>query len=611
MTVRVRRRGLGHFEASVREFSAALETSRSRAAELRGPTTDLAQDPEALRAALEELRVHQEELSVADEELHAQLDELALTNMRANSQRDHYRELFDLSPDGYFVTDRLAVIRDLNVAATKMVNIETRFVVGKPLAALVDLADSRVLRDAIDQLRTKETIEIEIRVRPRGGEPIWHAFKATRIESGAALLWIARDIHARHTASVALSRSQEDLRGLSTSRLAELERANRDKDELLLRERRLREELAAADAAKDRFIAVLSHDLRVPINAVVGWTQLLRREPLDHAARDRALATIERNAQTQVRLVEELLDISRVASNKLQLERTTLDLSSLVEREVGAVLPIARERGIEIDSVVTDGVVVFGDRARLEQVMANLLSNALKFTQKGGRVIVLLERDGLEARITTQDTGRGIAPEQLPLVFDPFRQTTDYTSTTDGLGFGLYIVRRAVELHGGSVAAQSEGLGRGARFTVLLPIVTSAPKGEGSRKAAAHLDGVQVLVVDEDDDRRELMTTILQQKGAAVTTAREAATALLAFDAAQPDVVVTDLDMTGRAALDLVRDLRARPNSAAAIVAVSGFSAPDDVERALAAGFDVHIAKPIDPSELVAAVGEVARGRRG
>jgi PAS domain S-box-containing protein len=611
MTVKVRQRGLAHFEKSVREFADGLAKGRARSSALRGPTTDPVQESEALRIALEELRLHQEELSIAEEELRAQLEELALASSRAHADRDHYRELFDASPDGYFVTDRLAVIRNANLAAAAIVNIERHFLVGKPLATMVDLADSRILRDAVVRLGTTDAIALELRLRPRGGEPIWHTLKATRIEGGTALLWIARDDHARHTASVALPQSQDDMRGLHASRLKELERANRDKDELLERERRLREELAATDTAKDRFIAALSHDLRVPINAVLGWTQLLRRERLDHAARDRALATIERNAQAQVRLVEELLDISRVASNKLQIERTTVDLSDLVRRGIDAVLPIARERGIELDRVLGDGIVIFGDRPRLEQVLTNLLSNALKFTPKGGRIIVSLESDGLQARITVQDTGRGVAPELIPLVFNPFRHATDYTSTLGGLGFGLYIVRRAVELHGGSVSAHSEGVGRGARFTVLLPIVAKAAKEESLPPPAKDLRGLQLLVIDEDEDRRELMASILQQKGAAVTTASDVAAALHAFDASQPDVVVADLDMTGRDALDLVRDIRGRPNSTAALVAISGFAAPEDVDRALTAGFDVHIAKPLDPAELVAAVGEAARGRRG
>lgn len=618
MTITTRRRGLAQFEATVRELSEAAAKGRARTVSLRGTTTDLSRDPEVLQMAIEELRVHQEELEVAEEQLRAQLDELALCASHAQAERDHYRVLFDAAPDGFFVTDRLAVIRDLNLAGAKMLGVDARFLVGKPLATLVDLADSRLFRDGIDRLRTTSTIELELRLRPRGGEPAWHSLRASCIEDGTALLWIAQATRAGCAVETPLGPSHEELYGPTSDRLAVLERGNRDKTELLERERRLREDLAAADVAKDRFIGVLSHDLRAPLNAVLGWTQLLRREPLDHAARDRALALIERNAQTQIRLVEELLDISRVASNRRQLERTTLDLSELVRRGVTVVLPIARERGLELDSVVTEGVVVFGDRARLDQVLANLLSNALKVTPRGGRIIVVLKRDGQHARLTVQDTGRGIAPEVVPFVFDPFRQAADDTAPDGGLGFGLYIARRAVELHDGTISVESGGVDQGARLIVLLPIVTSTsvsgrplpPPSDPAPATAQVLHGVRVLVVDADDDRRELMASILHLHGGLVTTATDAATALLAFDASPSDVVVTDLTMTDREGLDLVHALRARPELTTAVVAVSGHAAPEDVDLALKAGFDVHLAKPVGPAELVAAVAEAARGLR-
>ena len=379
---------------------------------------------------------------------------------------------------------------------------------------------------------------------------------------------------------------------------------NRDLDELLQRERRLREELASADAAKDRFIAVLSHDLRAPLNAVLGWTQLLRREPLDQSARDRALATVEQNAQAQIRLIEELLDVSRIAGNKVQLERTTLDLTGLVRRSVEAALPHATECGVDVNAVIGSGILVVGDRRRLEQAMANLLSNALKFTPRGGRVIVVLERDGQSARITAQDTGRGIAPECLPSLFDPFRQVGDHTTPRDGRsgwvpgerGLGLYVVHRAVEMHGGSVSVQSDGVGRGARFTVLLPLVASSPPAPSFGHEPLSLEGVRVLVVDDDDDSRELLSALLRQAGALVTAASDVATALPAFQTSAPAVVVTELGMRGHGSLDLMRELGARNDGGAAFVAIGGNAGQDDVERVLAAGFDVHVAKPIDPA---------------
>lgn len=620
MTVKARPHGIAHFEAVVQGLSERVAKARARTEQMVGPKADLGQEPAALREALEELRVHQEELSVADEALRAQLDELGQANRRALAERSRYRELFELSADGCFVTDRHGVIRDVNACGAQTLAIEARFLIGKPLAALIDIADTRTLREGLEILRTKPAVELEVRLRPRNAEPRWHLLRARSIEEGTALLWIAHDVHARHVASVALGRSHADLREITTARISELERANRDLDELLGRERRLREELESADAAKDRFIAVLSHDLRAPLNAVLGWTQLLRREPLDQNARDRALATIEQNAQAQIRLIEELLDISRISANKAQLERTTLDLTDLVRRAVDAVVTLARERGVEIDARIADDLLVVGDRRRLEQVMANLLSNALKFTAKDGHVIVVLERDGQSARITTQDTGQGIAPERVPSLFDPFHDSGDYTTSRDRLALGLYVVHRAVEMHGGSVSVHSDGVGRGARFTVLLPLALGAATpptpaeetspGEEALSGALPLDGVRVLVVDDEADTRELVSALLSHAGALVTTANDVATALHAFDMFAPEVVVTDLFMPGRGGLDLAREVRARNVVGAALVAISGFSAPDEVAGVLAAGFDVHIGKPVDPVELVAAISDAARTRR-
>ena len=622
MTVKAKPRGVAQFEATVRELSEQVAKARLRTARMEGATTDrdkdLPHDPTALREALEEIRVHQEELAVADEALRAQLDALGHSNLRARAERDRYQQLFDLAPDAYFVTDRLGVIRDANASGARILAIEARFLIGKPLAALIDIADTRTLREGIEMLRTKPAIELEVRLRPRNAEPHWYILKAVPIEAETALLWIAHDVHARHAASVRESPP-------TSVRIAELERVNRDLEELLQRERRLREELASADAAKDRFIAVLSHDLRAPLNAVLGWTQLLRREPLDQSARDRALATIEQNAQAQIRLIEELLDVSRIAGNKMQLERTTLDLTGLVRRSVDAVLPHATECGVDVNAVIGSGILVVGDRRRLEQAMANLLSNALKFTPRGGRVTVVLERDGQSARITAQDTGRGIAPEYLPSLFDPFRQVGDHTTPRDGRsgwvpgerGLGLYVVHRAVEMHGGSVSVQSDGVGRGARFTVLLPLVaSSAPPApsfaDGARAGGPELlslEGVRVLVVDDDDDSRELLAALLRQAGALVTAASDVATALHAFQTSAPAVVVTEVGMRGHGSLDLMRELGARNDGGAAFVAIGGNAGQDDVEHVLAAGFDVHVAKPIDPAELVAALVSLAGAR--
>lgn len=612
------KRGLASFEETVREFSVAVAESKTRAAtrEYNQPSADLTQDPAALREAIEELRAHQEELAVADEEIRSQLAELAATTEAAHAERDRYCELFDAAPDAYFLTDTKAVVRDVNAATVAALGIGASYLRGKPLVALVDAGDVREFRDAVERLRSEATVEIEVRLKPRNGGPRWHGLAARRVEQDTAILWIARDVHDRRLLSERLTQSNNGLEALASARLLELERANRDKEEILRRERRLRIEHEAANAAKDRFLAVLSHDLRAPLNAVIGWTQLMRREKLGQDARDRALATIERNAAAQLRLVEELLDISRLTSESPQLERTSLDLGEIVRRAVETVTPAAEERGLELTADVPgEPLLLAGDRRRLEQVMTNLLSNAMKFTPSGGRISLAVTQDGARARVTVTDTGAGIERELQGRIFDAFRQVGDYTTAHRGFGLGLYIVRQAVELHGGTVTATSEGLGRGSTFTVVLPISTPATakvrapvssSGSLMGKSAPRLDGVRVLVVDDEDDARELMTAVLRQRGALVSTASDVASALRAFDADAPDVVLSDIAMPDRGGGELIRELRKR-SARCTYVAVSGYASAADVGRALAAGFDQHLAKPVSPGELVDAVAGAAR----
>lgn len=622
MTVKARPRGLAHFRAAVRGFSDAVVEGKSRADVLASPSTNLQQDPAALREALEELRTHQEELAAADEEMRAQVEELARASARIHSERDRYHELFDVAPDPYFVTDRLGVVRDLNTAAAAMLGIEVRFLVGKPLAALVDPADTRPLRTALNTLRTEGATELELRFKPRGGQMVWHSLKGVNVEQNAAVLWMARDVHRYHEHAAILASSNEHLSQSVASRTNDLERANRDKDELLARERRLRTQLESEHVAKDRFLAVLSHDLRAPLNAVLGWTQLLRREKLDESARDRALATIERNARAQLRLVEELLDISRFAADKVQLERVPVDFRELVQRAAEGISVEARERKVDLEcKLCAAPLVVAGDRRRLEQVMSNLLSNSLKFTPAGGVVRLTLDQDGSYARVVVEDTGRGIAPELLPHVWEPFRQANaDYASMQNGLGLGLYIVRQAVEMHGGDVRAESTGSGKGASFVVRLPLSSAdhprhARGGEYAADATQRtpadtktLQGLRVLVVDDEDDARELTAAILRQRGAIVSLVGDALAALHAVAVSCPDVIVSDVAMPGKSGLDLARDLRSsrtRPT----LVALSGFTSPEEVETALDAGFDIHVAKPVEPQELVDALRDAARLR--
>ena len=400
------------------------------------------------------------------------------------------------------------------------------------------------------------------------------------------------------------------------------------------RRSRLLEESAArlmeADEAKDRFLAIVSHELRTPLHAIVGWTHVLRTRKGDETTFDRALETIERNAKMQAGLIEDLLDVSRMVTGKLALDVQPVDLAAIIETALDVVHPAAEARGLRLESRLDASVGrVAGDPARLQQVASNLLVNAVKFTATGGRVEVRLRTLGPNAEITVSDTGQGIAPDFLPYVFERLRQA-NVTSTRaqTGLGLGLAIVRHLVELHGGTVRADSPGEGQGATFTVTLPLAPDLGTGgepdvaEGSRREAIgsgteagqpSLDGVRVLVVDEERDAREFHILVLQRAGASVIAADSAAEALRVLESDTVDVLVTDIAMPGEDGYALIRKVRSLPLEdgrripAAAVTAYAGVA---DRARALSAGFDRHVAKPVAPADLVALVASLA-GRTG
>lgn len=413
-----------------------------------------------------------------------------------------------------------------------------------------------------------------------------------------------------------LTVADEEIRArLHVARQRELERKNRDNGELLERERRLRAQLEEQHAAKDRFLRMLSRELRAPLNSVLGWTQLLRREKLDESARDRALATIERNARAQLELVEELLDISHLAAEHASLARVAVDLHDVTLGTVArASTDVRRREGVTVRAdVCEDRLLVAGDRRRLERVVENLLANAFERTPAGGEVTVTLDGDDARARLRVSDTGPPIARERLVRVFDTLTQAdADYGVAYESLGLGLYVARQLVLVHGGRVTAESSELAGGASFVVELPLggVDSQRGGEVVQRDPAVpdlLEGLAVLVVDDDADSRELAALILRQRGAAVAVAGDVGAALQAFALAPPDVLVSDLAMPVRSGIDLVRELRARTTATkTAMIAMSGLSSPEEVDDALSAGFDMHLGKPVDPADLVSAVRDAA-----
>ena len=406
-----------------------------------------------------------------------------------------------------------------------------------------------------------------------------------------------------------LSTTNEELR----REIVERRRAEQERAELLVRERE-------ANRLKDEFLATLSHELRTPLNAILGWTKLLRANAVPPAAIDRALEKVERNAQVQTRLVEDLLEVSRITSGKLRLELKPVDLVSLVNTAVDSIRPTAEARGVAVDRRLEGyAMPTIGDPDRLQQVIWNLLSNAVKFTPPGGVVTVQLARKGGIDELSVSDTGIGIEQAFLPSVFDTFRQAdASSTRAQGGLGLGLSIVRHLVEMHGGEVGADSDGLGKGATFTVRLPVrriehahaipghdvdVLPSPRKLTERR----LTGASVLVVDDDQDTRELLVSVLEAAGAAVHAAPTASDALATGIQVTPDAIVSDIAMPGQDGYSLLRELDVALGSAAprVRVALTAFAGERDRERSLDAGYQRHIAKPFDPAMLISVLEEL------
>ncbi|MCG3161146.1 MAG: Virulence sensor protein BvgS [Acidobacteria bacterium] len=406
-------------------------------------------------------------------------------------------------------------------------------------------------------------------------------------------------------------------------------------------ERQARQQAEAANRLKDEFLATVSHELRTPLNAILGWTVMLRSGRLKPDKAAEALETVERSARAQNRLIDDLLDVSRIVTGRMQLQIQPVVLAQVVKAAVASARLVAETKGVQLridgeseglgeresregeKSAIRNpqSAIVLGDADRLQQVVWNLLSNAIKFTPKGGRVEVGIERVNSHVEIKVSDTGEGIAPEYLPHVFDSFSQAdTSIQRRHGGLGLGLAIVRRLVELHGGEVKVESAGLGQGATFTVRLPLRIGdlGMRNEEEtairnlRSATSHsiaedaprLDGVKALVVDDEADALTLLTEILAGRGAEVRVASNMAEALSMLDGWRPDVLVSDIGMPGGTGYDLIREVRRRDAAGARLpaVALTAYARTDDRVQALSAGFNMHVSKPVEPEELLTVI---------
>ncbi|PSN19732.1 hypothetical protein C7271_05790 [filamentous cyanobacterium CCP5] len=388
--------------------------------------------------------------------------------------------------------------------------------------------------------------------------------------------------------------------------------AEQEREQLLQRERLAREEAERANRIKDDFLAVLSHELRSPLNPILGWSRLLRMGRLDRAKTEKALETIERNAQLQAQLVDDLLDLARILRGKLHLESTVVSLAQVVESAVETVKMAAAAKAISLTADLDATIRVLGDAGRLQQIVWNLVSNAIKFTPDHGQIQIQLTQTGHQAQIIVTDTGVGITPDFLPFLFESFRQEdVSITRKHGGLGLGLAIVRRLVEAHGGTITADSPGEGQGATFTVQLPSLSADGDDPLPAPVSAQipdLAGLKILAVDDSADARELLTALLTQYGAEVAVAGSAAAALETAKRFCPDLLISDIgmpDMDGYELIRQIRSLAAEPVRHIPAIALTAYAREDDQQRAIASGYQRHLSKPLNINQLVATINQL------
>lgn len=491
----------------------------------------------------------------------------------------------------------------VNQAFTRMTGYSLEEVQGKTPRLLQGSKSDRATLDKIRAaLKRWQHVSVELINRGKDGSEFWVEISIVPVanETGWFTHWIAvqRDISDRKQAEV-------------------------EHNMLLAAEQAARAQAEAANRTKDEFLAIVSHELRSPLNAILGWARLLRTRKFDIAKTAHALEVIERNARLQTQLIEDLLDISRMIRGKLHLTLSKVNLISVIEAAIDVVRATADTKNIQLNCILDPTAsAISGDPVRLQQIVWNLLSNAIKFTPEGGKIEICLEQIDNHACLRVSDTGRGINPEFLPYLFARFRQAdSSITRLHGGLGLGLAIVRNLVELHNGTIDATSAGEGQGATFIVTLPLLEATRESEvGSTKPISYLalnaqpsalSNLQILVVDDAADTREFITTALEQYGARVTAVASAAEALEAVKQLQPDVLVSDIGMPGENGYSLIRKLRDIEAQLGCgqipAVALTAYARSEDRAAAIAAGFQIHVRKPVDPAQLAAVVANITR----
>ncbi|MEO8206792.1 MAG: PAS domain S-box protein [Chthoniobacterales bacterium] len=524
------------------------------------------------------------------------------------------------SDDAIIGKDLTSTITSWNAGAERIFGYTAEEMIGASIMRLIPSDRQDEERDILARIRRNERLDHFETIRmAKDGRKLNVSVTVSPIKDSTGNIIgaskVARDITERKAAEAALKKAVKDA-----------DRANRERLELLDSEREARSQAERASRMKDEFLATLSHELRTPLNAVLGWAGILRLGKLEGAELKKGLETIERNARVQAQIIEGLLDMSRIMSGKVRLDVQRIDLSAILNESIDTVRATAEAKGIRLQTVIDPFInPMSGDPNRLQQVFWNLLNNAIKFTPKDGRVLVMLERVNSHIEISVIDTGEGIAPEFLPYVFDRFQQA-DASSTRQygGLGLGLAIVKQLVELHGGEVRVKSGGLGEGATFTVKLPLLAVHAEPETDRRhprtplmdmpplPAISLTDVRVLVVDDEADARELVRRLLEMAGAKVSMAASAAEAMESILAAPPDVLICDIGMPKEDGYSLIQKLRARKKkeeNALPAIALTAYARAEDRTKAIRSGFQNHLAKPVEAAELLAIVSSLAGPR--
>jgi hypothetical protein len=502
-----------------------------------------------------------------------------------------FKAVFENALSGILILDHNFNFVEVNPALCRMLARTREELVGKPLSAFIAPKNHDKAQEIAIHLRQREA---------------WSGSFPLMRSDGS-------EVHLEWYVS-----SHSDPSVVVVTDISERVELEEKREELLASERAARAEAERANRLKDEFLGNVSHELRTPLNSILLWTKVVQQHLDDKGQLIRGLDAIERNTMVQTQLISDLLDVSRITSGKLRLDLQPTDLATLIKSSLEALSPAAAAKEIQVETSLDPAASpVSVDPSRLQQVVGNLVSNAIKFTPMRGRILVKLERIDSHAVITVTDNGQGIKPELLPHLFERFRQGDSAGNRAyAGLGLGLAIVKHLTELHGGTVAAMSKGDGHGATFVVKLPVFVAAESGlpdtSGSRApsgiSSAHyeaLQGVRVLIVDDDADACEVMTRILEEAGADVACAISADDALAKLDEFAPQVLVSDIGMPERDGYDLIREVRLRgyTHQALPAIALTALSRPEDRRRTLLAGFQLHLAKPIDGSELSAAIG--------